>query len=69
VRRVVRPVREAGVDDIELLLVGTEGDAVGLDEIVDDNLDVTGFRIAPATLFIDPYATTPTRDIASVASG
>src|SRR5713226_10185887 len=32
-RRVVRPVREAGVEDIELLLVGREGNAVGLHEV------------------------------------
>src|SRR5450631_964288 len=44
-RRVVRPVREAGVEDIELLLVRREGNAVGLHEVIDDNLDVTGFRI------------------------
>jgi hypothetical protein len=42
-RRVVRPVREAGVDDIELLLVGREGNTVRLHEVIDDNLDVTGF--------------------------
>src|SRR5262249_50595045 len=39
-RRIVRPIRKAGVDDVKLLLVGREGEAVGLDEIVDDNLDV-----------------------------
>src|SRR5271156_5005375 len=32
-RRVVRPVREAGVNDIELLLVRRQRNAVGLDEI------------------------------------
>src|SRR6266481_4843935 len=46
-RRVFRPVREAGVADIELLLVGREGKAVGLDEVIDDNFDVTGFWIHP----------------------
>src|SRR5882757_4621097 len=45
--RVVRPVRESGVEDIELLLVRREGNAVGLNEVIDDNLDVTGFRIDP----------------------
>src|SRR2546429_846343 len=44
-RGVVRPVREAGVDDIELLLVRREGNAVGLHEVIDDKLDVTRFRI------------------------
>src|SRR5262249_6230838 len=46
-RWVVRPVREAGVDDIELLLVRRQGDAIGLHEVVNDNLDVPGFRIDP----------------------
>src|SRR6267154_3717651 len=46
-RRVVRPVREAGVADIELLLVRREAKAVGLHEVIDDNLDVTRFRIHP----------------------
>src|SRR4051795_13713992 len=44
-RRVVRPVREAGVADIELLLVRREAKPVGLYEVINDNLDVTGFRI------------------------
>src|SRR5450631_1600440 len=51
-RRVVRPVREAGVEDIELLLVRREGNAVGLDEVVDDNLDFTGFRIHPVDVML-----------------
>src|ERR1700674_2379340 len=51
-RRVVRPVREAGVEDIELLLVGGEGNAVGLHEVIDDNLDVTGFRIHPVDVML-----------------
>src|SRR6202521_3717368 len=38
-RRVVRPVREAGIDDIELLLVGREAKAVGLREGIAANLD------------------------------
>ena len=46
-RRVVRPVREAGVDDIELLLIGREGKAIGLHEVIDDYLDLAGFRIDP----------------------
>jgi len=44
-RRVVRPIGEASVDDVELLLVRREGNAIGLDEVVDNNLDVTGFRV------------------------
>src|SRR6202171_5221512 len=51
-RRVVRPVREAGVEDIELLLVRREGNAVGLHEVIDDNLDVTGFRIHPVDVML-----------------
>src|ERR1700681_923918 len=51
-RRVVRPVREAGVEDIELLLVRREGNAVGLHEVIDDNLDVTGFRIHPVDVVL-----------------
>src|SRR6478736_2352404 len=53
VRRVVRPVREAGVD-VELLLVRREDNAVGLYEVIGDNLDVTRFRIDPVdvTLFL-----------------
>src|ERR1700682_4621194 len=35
-RRIVRTVREAGVDDIEGRLVGREGNAVGLHEVIDD---------------------------------
>src|SRR6201993_437372 len=34
-RRIVGPVGEAGVDDIELLLVGREGNYVGLNEVID----------------------------------
>src|SRR5262245_52064953 len=44
-RRVVRPVRAARVNDIELLLGRREGNAVGLHEVIDDNLDVTRFWI------------------------
>src|SRR3982074_421750 len=51
-RRVVRPVREAGVADIELLLVRREAKAVGLHEVIDDDLDVTGFRIHPVDVFL-----------------
>src|SRR5229473_3560454 len=51
-RWVVRPVREAGVEDIELLLVRREGNAVGLHEVIDDNLDVTGFRIHPVDVML-----------------
>src|SRR5882724_11938046 len=51
-RRVVRPGREAGVADIELLLVRREAKAVGLHEVIDDNLDVTRFRIYPVDVFL-----------------
>ena len=51
-RRVVRPVREAGVADIELLLVRREAKAVGLHEVIDDHLDVTGFRIDPVDVLL-----------------
>ena len=51
-RRVVRPVREAGVADIELLLVRREAKAVGLHEVIDDHLDVTGFRIHPVDVVL-----------------
>src|SRR5712672_52080 len=51
-RRVFWPVREAGVADIELLLVGREGKAVGLDEVIDDNFDVTGFWIHPVDVML-----------------
>ena len=44
-RRVVRAVGEAGVDDVKLLLVGRESDAVRLDEVVVDDFDVAGLRI------------------------
>ena len=43
VRRVLWIVGEPGIDDVELLLVGREGDAVRLDEIVNDDFDATGF--------------------------
>src|SRR5262249_16023525 len=48
----VRPVREAGVDDIELLLVRREENAVGLNEVIDDNLDLTRFRIYPEDVML-----------------
>src|SRR5258705_7200798 len=51
-RRVVRPVREAGIADIELLLVRREAKAVGLQEVIDDNLDITGFRIHPVDVLL-----------------
>src|SRR5215207_1191040 len=51
-RRVVRPVREAGIADIELLLVRREAKAVRLDEVIDDHLDVTGFRIHPVDVVL-----------------
>src|SRR3954447_25646777 len=44
-RWVVRPVRKARVDDVKLLFVRRERNAVGLHEVIDDDLDVTGFRI------------------------
>src|SRR5215471_10784420 len=51
-RRVVRPVREAGIDDVELLLVGREGDAVWFHEVIDNNLDISGFRIDPVDVVL-----------------
>lgn len=36
-RWVVRSVGEAGVNDIQFLLVGRDGDAVRLHELIDDN--------------------------------
>src|SRR5215212_9298544 len=51
-RRVVRPVREAGIADIELLLVRREAKAVRLYEVIDDHLDVTGFRIHPVDVVL-----------------
>src|SRR5580704_10632465 len=51
-RRVIRPVRETGIDDIELLLVRREGNAVGLHEVIDDNPDVTGFRVDPVDVVL-----------------
>ena len=39
-RRVLRTVGKAGVDDVELLLVRREGNAVRLYEVVGDNLDL-----------------------------
>src|ERR1700736_2304997 len=51
-RRVIRPVRESGIDDIELLLVRREGNAVGLHEVIDDNPDVTGFRVDPVDVVL-----------------
>src|SRR6202171_870014 len=54
-RRVVRPVRKAGVEDIELLLVRRQGNAVGLHEVIDDNLDVTSFRIHPVDVMLSLF--------------
>src|SRR6267142_4105269 len=51
-RRVVRPVGEAGVADIELLLVRREAKAVRLHEVIDDHLDVAGFRIHPVYVLL-----------------
>src|SRR5262245_28026359 len=51
-RRVARTVGESGIDDVELLLVGREADAIRLDEVVDDNLDVAGFRIDPIDIVL-----------------
>src|SRR3954452_22897725 len=51
-RRVVRPVRKAGVDDIEFLLVGRQGNAVGLHEVINDYFDLTGFRIYPINIML-----------------
>src|SRR5689334_10660965 len=43
VRRIIGPIREAGVEHIEPLLVRREGETVRLDEIVDDDLDLSRF--------------------------
>src|ERR1700716_487348 len=51
-RRVVRPVGEAGIADIELLLVRREAKAVRLHEVIDHHLDVAGFRIHPVDVFL-----------------
>ena len=52
VRRIVRTVGEAGVDDVELLLVRREGNAVRFDEVVDDDFDIAGFRIDPIDIVL-----------------
>src|ERR1700716_1831298 len=49
-RRVVRSVCESGVAHVELLLVRREGKAIGFHEVIDDNFDVTGFRIYPVDI-------------------
>jgi hypothetical protein len=51
-RWVVWSVREARVDDIELLLVRRKGNAVGLDEVINDNLDLPGSRICPVDIVL-----------------
>ena len=51
-RRVVRSVREAGVDDVKLLLIRREGDSVGFNEVIDNNLDVPRFRIDPIDIVL-----------------
>src|SRR6266566_5182047 len=51
-RGVVRPVREAGIADIEFLLVGREAKAVWLHEVIDDNLDLAGCRIRPVNVLL-----------------
>src|SRR5215831_3343850 len=38
---------DAAIDNIELLLVRREADAVGLDEVIYDNRDASGLRIDP----------------------
>jgi len=48
----VRAIGEASVDDINLLFVRREGNAVGLDKIVDDHFDVTGFRVDPVDVVL-----------------
>jgi hypothetical protein len=50
VSRVVRAVAVTGVDDVELLLVGREREAVGFHEVVDHSLDRAAVRIDP----VDP---------------
>src|SRR5262249_34541992 len=51
-RGVVRTVGEAGIADIELLLVGREAKPVGLHEVVDDDLDLAGLRIDPVDVLL-----------------
>jgi hypothetical protein len=51
-RRVVRAVGEAGVDDVELLLVGRETMPVRLYEVVDDDFNVAGLRIDPVDVVL-----------------
>src|SRR6185437_5623758 len=46
-RRISLSLREARVDDVELLLVGRERNTIGHHEIVGDDLDVAGFWIDP----------------------
>src|ERR1043166_1009391 len=51
-RRILRSIREPGVAYIELLLVGREGKAIGFDEVIDDDLDLAGFRIDPVDVML-----------------
>ena len=51
-RRVVRPVGKSGVDDIEPLLIRRQRNAVGLHEVIDDHLDLAGFRIHPVDIVL-----------------
>jgi hypothetical protein len=51
-RRVVGPVGEAGIADIELLLVRREAKAVRLHEVIDHHLDVAGFRVDPVDVLL-----------------
>src|SRR6185437_3653658 len=50
--RVLRIVGEAGIDDVKLLLVRRQGNAVRLHEIIGHDLDVTGFRIDPVDIVL-----------------
>lgn len=63
-RWVVRSVDEAGVNDIQFLLVGRDGDAVRLHEVIDDNCGARprgsgrsrGFPIQQDALAVHPQA-------------
>jgi hypothetical protein len=48
-RRVVRP---AGIDDVKFFLVRRERNAVRLDEVIDDDLEIAGFRVDPVDVML-----------------
>src|SRR5262249_47524573 len=51
-RRIFLPLGDARVDDVEFLLVGRERNAVGLHEVVDDDLEIAGFWIDPEDVLL-----------------